>query len=236
VRFSVPTFIVTLAWFTSLRGLAKLITKGFAISPFPEWFSFFGSGYVPLPSWFNPSHWVDSLPLPGMARSAVHNFFGDTFPGIPFPAVLFLATFGVVHFLMNHTSFGRELYAVGGNAEAARLSGIRVSRVKIVAMASVAGLAAFAGIVQASQIQSGTGSTAVNWELDVISAVIIGGASLAGGSGRVWGTLVGLVFLGVLVNGMTLLNINEDWQNVVRGALILAAVTIHLAPRVRKGN
>ena len=166
-------------------------------------------------------------------RTALHNFFGETFLGIPFPAVLFLATFGVVHFLMNHTPFGRALYAVGGNAEAARLSGIRVGRVKIFAMASVAGLAAFAGIVQASQIQSGTGSTAVNWELDVISAVIIGGASLAGGSGRVWGTLVGLVFLGVLVNGMTLLNISEDWQNVVRGALILAAVTIHLAPSRR---
>ena len=136
---------------------------------------------------------------------------------------------------MNHTPFGRAVYAVGGNAEAARLSGIRVNRVKIIVMATVAGLAAFAGIVQASQIQSGSASTAFGWELDVISAVIIGGASLSGGSGRVWGTLVGLVFLGVLVNGMTLLNVSEYWQSVVRGALILAAVTIHFAPGRNRG-
>ena len=207
IRFSDPTFVVTLAWLTILRGAAQLITNGFPITPFPEWFSVLGSGYLPLPA--------------GL-------------PGIPIPALLFLTTFGVVHFLMNHTPFGRALYAVGGNAEAARLSGIRVNRVKILVMAKVAGLAAFAGMIQASQIQSGSASTALGWELDVISAVIIGGASLAGGAGRVWGTLVGLVFLGVLVNGMTLLNISEYWQSVVRGVLILAAVTIHFAPAIRK--
>ena len=230
-RFRVPTFIVTLAWFTVLRGAAQLITNGFPITPFPEWFSFLGSGYIPLPQWFNPAHWADSLSLPAWLGGWIHSFFGEQFPGIPFPAVLFLATFGVVQFLMNSTPFGRAVYAVGGNAEAARLSGIRVSRIKIIVMATVAALSAFAGILQASQIQSGSASTALGWELDVISAVIIGGASLSGGAGRVWGTLVGLVFLGVLVNGMTLLNTNEYWQSVVRGALILAAVTIHFAPR-----
>ena len=227
-RFRVPTFIVTLAWFTVLRGAAQLITNGFPITPFPEWFSFLGSGYVPLPQWLNPARWASSIP-------GVQNFFGDQFPGVPFPAVLFLLTFGAAHFLMNHTPFGRAVYAVGGNAEAARLSGIRVNRVKILVMAAVAAVAAFAGIIQSSQIQSGSAGTALGWELDVISAVIIGGASLAGGSGRIWGTLVGLIFLGVLVNGMTLLNISEYWQSVVRGALILAAVTIHFGPGRRKG-
>jgi ribose/xylose/arabinose/galactoside ABC-type transport system permease subunit len=234
VRLAVPTFIVTLAWLTALRGAAQLITDGFPITPFPDWFSFLGSGYIPLPQWFDPPHWADSLGLPESVRGWVHDFFGDRFPGIPFPAALFLLTFAAVHFLMNHTPFGRALYAVGGNAEAARLSGIRVNRVKILVMAAVAGLAAFAGIMQASQIQSGSASTALGWELDVISAVIIGGASLAGGAGRAWGTLVGLVFLGVLVNGMTLLNLSEYWQSVVRGALILAAVAIHFAPSRQK--
>jgi sugar transport system permease protein len=229
-RFLVPTFIVTLAWFTALRGAAQLITNGFPITPFPEWFSFLGSGYIPLPHWFNPSQWVNSLYLPHWLCGWTHEFFGDQFPGIPFPAVLFLVTFAAVQFVMNHTPFGREVYAVGGNVEAARLSGIRVNRVKIIVMATVAAMAALAGILQASQIQSGSANTAFGWELDVISAVIIGGASLAGGAGRVWGTLVGLVFLGVLVNGMTLLNTSEYWQSVVRGALILAAVTIHFAP------
>jgi ribose/xylose/arabinose/galactoside ABC-type transport system permease subunit len=229
-RFRVPTFIVTLAWFTALRGAAQLITNGFPITPFPDWFSFLGSGYVPLPGWLNPAHLAEALHFPELLRGWLHGFFGDQFPGIPFPAVIFLATFAAVHFLMNHLPFGRAVYAVGGNAEAARLSGIRVSRVKIIVMATVAALAAFAGILQASQIQSGSASTALGWELDVISAVIIGGASLSGGAGRVWGTLLGLVFLGVLVNGMTLLNTSEYWQSVVRGVLILAAVTIHFAP------
>lgn len=201
MRFRVPTFIATLAWFTVLRGAAQLITNGFPITPFPEWFSFLGSGYL---------------------------------LGVPFPAILFLLTFGAVYFLMNHTPFGRSVYAVGGNAEAARLSGIRVARVKILALMTVAALAAFAGILQASQIQAGSASTAIGWELDVIAAVIIGGTNLMGGAGKVWGTLVGLVFLGVLVNGMTLLNISEYWQSVVRGALILAAVLINMAPAAGK--
>jgi len=131
---------------------------------------------------------------------------------------------------MGYTAFGRAIYAVGGNAEAARLSGINVGRVKVLVMGLVAGLAAMSGIMQSSQIMSGTAATAKGWELDVIAAVIIGGTSLMGGSGTVWGTLIGIVFLGVLGNGMTLLNISEYWQHVVQGALILAAVLINLAP------
>ena len=98
VQFRVPTFITTLAWFTILRSAAKLITGGFPTTPFPDWFSFLGSGFV---------------------------------LGVPFPALLFLLIFLIVQFLMSHTPFGRAVYAVGGNAEAARLSGIRVGRVKI---------------------------------------------------------------------------------------------------------
>jgi len=123
--------------------------------------------------------------------------------------------------------FGRSIYAVGGNTEAARLSGINVSRIKIFVMAIVGLLAAVSGIMQSAEIMSGTATTATGWELDVISAVIIGGTSLMGGVGRIWGTLIGVIFLGVLVNGMTLLNISEYWQHVVRGILILSAVLIN---------
>ena len=86
------------------------------------------------------------------------------------------------------------------------------------------------GLMLSSQIMQGTAGTAKGWELDVIAAVIIGGTSLMGGSGTVWGTLIGIVFMGVLANGMTLLNISEYWQHVVQGALILAAVLINVAP------
>ena len=153
---------------------------------------------------------------------------------MPVPAVFFLVTFAVIHFVMNYTTFGRAVYAVGGNAEAARLSGIRVRRVKILVMGIVGFLAAFAGILQSAQIQSGSPSTGTGWELDVISAVIIGGTSLMGGSGKVWGTFIGVVFLGVLSNGMTMLGTDEYWQRVVKGALILAAVLLNQAQGARR--
>jgi len=164
-----------------------------------------------------------------------YNFIGGGYVGIiPFPAIIFLLVFAATHFLMNYTSFGQAVYAVGGNAEAARLSGIRVGRVKILAMGIVAGLAALSGVMQSSQLIAGRPDTGTGWELNVISAVIIGGTSLMGGSGTVWGTLIGVVFLGVLGNGMTLMNISEYWQHVVQGALILAAVLINIAPSARK--
>jgi ribose/xylose/arabinose/galactoside ABC-type transport system permease subunit len=159
---------------------------------------------------------------------AWYNFIGGGyFLGVPFPALVFLFAFGIVQVLMNYTAFGRSVYAVGGNAEAARLSGINVDSVKISVLALTAALAAASGIMQSSEIMSGTATTAKGWELDVIAAVIIGGTSLLGGVGRVWGTMVGMIFLGVIMNGMTLLNVSEYWQHVVRGVLILTAVLIN---------
>ena len=194
MKFQVPTFITTLAWMTALSGAAELITNGFPLTPFPEWYNFLGGGYV---------------------------------FGIPFPAIVFVAVFSAVHFLMNYTSFGRSVYAVGGNMEVARLSGIRVHVVKIAVMGTVVFLASLSGIMQSSEIMSGSPTTAKGWELDVIASVIIGGTSLMGGAGTVKGTLIGVIFLGVLVNGMTLMNVNEYWQHVVRGVLILLAVLLN---------
>ena len=163
-------------------------------------------------------------PFPGW-----YNFIGGGYIfGIPFPALLFLLTFIILQFLMNYTAFGRSVYAVGGNAEAARLSGINVSRVKMMVLGITAFLAALSGVMVSSEIMSGTATTAKGWELDVIAAVIIGGTSLMGGVGRIWGTMVGVVFLGVLMNGMTLLNVSEYWQHVVRGVIILVAVLLNL--------
>jgi ribose transport system permease protein len=152
---------------------------------------------------------------------------GGYLAGIPVPAIVFLLAFVFMHMVMNNTAFGRSVYAVGGNSEAARLSGISVARVKTMVLAVTATLAAAAGVMQSSEIMSGTATTARGWELDVIAAVIIGGTSLAGGSGTIRGTMVGMVFLGVIINGMTLLNVSEYWQHVVRGALILSAVLIN---------
>ena len=128
---------------------------------------------------------------------------------------------------MNYTKFGRSVYAVGGNPESARLSGINVKLVKITSMVVVQMCAALGGILVSAQVMSGSFSFGKGWEMIVISSVIIGGASLSGGIGKVWGTFVGLIFLGVLINSMTLLNVNEYVQYVVRGFLILVAVLIN---------
>ena len=158
-----------------------------------------------------------------------YNFIGaGTIGGVvPVPAVLLLAVFIVVFIVMNYTRFGREVYAVGGNLEAARLSGINVNKVKILIMMSVQFLAAFAGIILSAQVQAGSSSFGRGQELDVISAVIVGGAALSGGVGRVWGTFVGIVFLGVIMNAMTLFGVHSFTQSVVRGGLILGAVLLY---------
>jgi ribose/xylose/arabinose/galactoside ABC-type transport system permease subunit len=200
-RYQVPSFITTLALMTGLSGAAELITNGFPLTPFPNWYNFIGGGYL---------------------------------VGIPFPALLFLLTFIILQFLMNYTAFGRSVYAVGGNAEAARLSGINVSRIKMMVLGITSLLAALSGIMVSSEIMSGTATTAKGWELDVIAAVIIGGTSLMGGVGRIWGTMIGVVFLGVLMNGMTLLNVSEYWQHVVRGVIILVAVLLNLLQKEKR--
>jgi ribose/xylose/arabinose/galactoside ABC-type transport system permease subunit len=197
-RSGVPSFITTLALLTGLSGAAELITNGFPLTPFPDWYNVIGGGYL---------------------------------LGVPVPALIFLLAFAVVHTLMNYTTFGRAVYAVGGNAESARLSGINVTMVKTMVLGITAALAAASGIMQSSEIMSGTATTAKGWELDIIAAVIIGGTSFTGGVGRVWGTMVGVIFLGVIMNGMTLLNVSEYWQHVVRGALILLAVVINRLER-----
>jgi ribose/xylose/arabinose/galactoside ABC-type transport system permease subunit len=166
-----------------------------------------------------------------------YNVFGAgrLFNHIPIPAVILLAVFAVVYVIMGYTKTGRSVYAVGGNAESARLSGINVQKTKMLVMMSVQICAAISGILVSSQVMSGTHSFGRGWELTAISSVIIGGASLAGGVGKVGRTMVGLIFLGVIMNGMTLLNVNEYAQYVVRGFLILVAVLVNTIQTQKKG-
>lgn len=176
-----------------------------------------GFPIVPYPMWFN--------------------FIGGGYVmGIPVPAIMLVVVFFIVNFIMTSTTFGRAVYAIGGNMEAARLSGIKVANIKMAVMGLTSMLMAVAGIMVSSQIMSGTASTARGWELDVISAVVIGGTSMNGGSGSVKGTFIGVIFLGVVVNGMTLMNINEYWQYVVKGFLILGAVLLNVVQENRKLN
>ncbi len=153
---------------------------------------------------------------------------------IPVPVVVFLTVFVAVHVLMNYTSLGRMIYAVGGNAETARLSGVNVGLVKTSVLAITSALAAVSGVLVSSKIMSGNPQVAEGWELGVIAAVIIGGTNLNGGAGTAWGTLIGVVFVGVIVNGMQLLDFSAPAQWCIQGLVILAAVLINQINRSRR--
>ncbi|WP_435891621.1 ABC transporter permease, partial [Nonomuraea angiospora] len=127
---------------------------------------------------------------------------------------------------LNRTYSGRAMYAIGGNEEAARLSGIAVSRQKLVTYALSGAFAAVAGVVLASRLASAQPQAASGYELDAIAAVVIGGASLSGGKGRALGTLVGALILAVLRNGLNLLSVSAFWQQVVIGVVIALAVLL----------
>ena len=186
--------------------------------------------------------------LYGIAAIISKGFPVTTFPGwysvfgagrlfniVPIPAVVLLIVFAVVFVIMEFTKFGRTVYAVGGNAESARLSGINVKKTKMLSMMAVQICAAISGILVSSMVMSGSSTFGRGWEMTAISSVIIGGASLQGGIGRVARTMVGLIFLGVIINGMTLLGVDEYAQYVVRGLLILVAVLINTIQTQRKG-
>lgn len=166
-----------------------------------------------------------------------YNVFGagNVF-GIPVPAIILIIVFIIVHIIMSYTTFGRSVYAAGGNPEAARLSGVNVKKVKILVMVAVQVLAALGGIMCSSQVMSAAHNFGKGWEMDVIASVIIGGTSMNGGIGKVKGTFVGIIFLGVLLNGMTLMNVNEYAQYIVRGGLILGAVLINTIQVENKVN
>lgn len=178
---------------------------------------------------------TQGFPIPIQAEW--YYFFGGGYIlGIPFPAIVFTAAFIAVYFVMKFTTFGGAIYAVGGNAEAARLSGINVGMVRLLVFGIMGALTAVSGILLSSRIMSGTPTVAQQWELDAIAAVIIGGTSFTGGIGTVRGTLVGIIFIGVIVNGMTLLNVDIYFQYIVRGGLILAAVLVNRIQEIRTAS
>ena len=144
--------------------------------------------------------------------------------GVPVPVVIMLAVFAVFGYLLARTRFGRHVYATGDNTEAARLSGVRTDRVKILAFVISGVLAALAGFILTARLSTAEPTAGTGLELEAIAAVIIGGTSLAGGRGSLLGTLVGALVLGVIDNGMNLLDVSPFLQNVVKGLVILLAV------------
>lgn len=143
---------------------------------------------------------------------------------IPVPALILIAVFLITHFIMTYTTTGRSIYAVGGNVESARLSGINVFRSKVIVFVAVQLMCVLASFMHSAQVASGSYSFGRGWEVDVISSVVIGGTSMSGGIGKPWGTLMGVLFMGVIINAMTILNVDIYAQYVVRGAIMAFAV------------
>ena len=153
---------------------------------------------------------------------------GDSFFGIPNAVVLMVLLYLAAHFLMSRTTAGRYVYAVGGNAEAARLSGVSVKKVLLWVYACSGLLAGLGGVVMASQFRSGDPKYGLMYELYVIAAVVVGGTSLSGGRGKVFGTLIGAFIIAVIQNGMNLTGVQSYTQKVVLGLVLLTAVLLDM--------
>lgn len=153
--------------------------------------------------------------------------------GIPYAVVIMLGVFAGGWFLLNRTVFGRQVYAIGGNAEAARLSGIPVRRVVTMTYIISGVCAGIGGLIVASRLESSVPDLGSGYELNAIAAIVLGGTSLMGGRGSLVGTLVGALFIAVLSNGMTLMNVQSFYQQIIMGVVILLAVLID---RFRRRN
>ncbi len=166
---------------------------------------------------------TNASPMP--ISNATFKFIGQgTLLGIPFPIYITLILAIITAFVMNKTVFGRYVYAIGGNERSAVVAGIQVKKVKISVYMVSGFLAAFTAIIYTSRLSSGVPSLGNGFEMDAITAAVIGGASLAGGQGHIWGTMIGAVIIGILNNALNLLNINSYFQDIVKGVVVLMAV------------
>jgi ribose transport system permease protein len=193
----VQAFIATLVTMTLLRGVTMVYTDGRPIS----------TGFTDVADSFS---WIGTGYL----------------LGVPVPIWLMVIVFASVWYLLNHTRFGRYVYALGGNEAATRLSGINVDKVKIGVYAICGVLAALAGLIVTSRLSSAQPTAGMGYELDAIAAVVVGGTSLAGGKGRIMGTLIGALIIGFLNNALNLLDVSSYFQMIAKAVVILLAVLV----------
>ncbi len=204
-RLRLQSFITTLAMLSAARGAASLWSGGYAI-PLA-----FGMGKDDAPPGFR-SLFAGQISLLGL--------------DIPVPLFYFVSVGAAVAFLLKRTGFGRHVYAVGGNETAARLSGVPVSRVKVIVFAFSGMLAALAALLHIALVNQGSHIDGAGYELNAIAAAVIGGTSLAGGVGTVLGTMIGALILAILDNILGLRNIQSEYQLILKGIIIVLAVAM----------
>ncbi|VAW20519.1 Ribose ABC transport system, permease protein RbsC (TC 3.A.1.2.1) [hydrothermal vent metagenome] len=217
-----PVFIALSAGI--LVGMASGAISGFVVSRFsvPAFVATLGmlsaargmtliyAGGKPVPALTPQFRWIGT---------------GDIL-GIPMPVVLFALVFVLALWVLHFTRFGRYVYAAGGNPHAAKVSGVKVQNIRLFVYVIAGGLAGLAGMILAARTGSGLTQAGIAYELDAIAAVVIGGTSLSGGVGRVTGTVIGALLIGVMNNGLDLMGVESYYQQVVKGVLIVAAVML----------
>lgn len=171
--------------------------------------------------------YTDGRPIAGPKDNFAFKFLGKgQIFGIPFQVILFILAFLCLWIILNKTSLGRKIYAVGGNEKASFISGINIDKVKIWVYVISSLMAVLSGLVLTSRLNSAQPTAGAAYEMDAIAAVVLGGTSMTGGSGSLTGTLIGILILGVLNNGLNLLGVSSFYQQIVKGIVILIAVLI----------
>ncbi len=255
----VPSFIVTLASMMIFRGAVLGITKGATIAPLSDHFKAIGQNYLsPQASLIvgiatisayvlfdlnkrrqrkRYGFTVASLPSELAKLAVISAAIGAFFlvmvhnRGIPYAVLLVMALALGFSFIAQNTVFGRQLYAIGGNPDAAALSGVDIKKKVMVLYAIFGVLTAIAGIVLTARLNAATTSAGQGMELDVIAAAVIGGTSLMGGEGTVFGALIGALIMASLDNGMSLMDTNITFQYIIKGMILLLAVWVDIATR-----
>ncbi len=200
-----PPMIATLGTMSMARGIAYTITGGYPIGSLPDNFKFIGLGNIGFGSF-----------------------------QIPTPIVLMVVLAALAGFFLRKTVIGRWIYAIGGNEEGARISGVRVNRIKRLVYAISGMMAAVSGIAMAARLGVGQSTSGQGYEMDAIAATVIGGASLSGGSGTIIGAIIGAAIMGVLRNGLVLMSVSAYWQQTVIGAVIILAVALDNLRHLKK--
>jgi D-xylose transport system permease protein len=255
----VPSFIVTLAGMLAFRGILIGITDGTTVAPTSNAMAIIGQSYLPdmfsmVMACLGLVGYVAWQKKRNMARNAYqldvastksqllkNGLIGVTvlsiimvlndYRGVPTPVLLLVVFLLIGSIIANKTQFGRRIYAIGGNIDASRLSGINVERTKLSIYAMNGVLVAIAGLVLSSRLGAGSPSAGNIAELDAIAACVIGGASMAGGVGTVVGAVVGAFIMASLDNGMSMMDVPTFWQYIVKGGILLLAVWMDSASK-----
>ncbi|MGB2680685.1 MAG: inner-membrane translocator [Candidatus Competibacter sp.] len=260
-HYNIPPFIITLGMMTIARGIALTLSEGGSVPVTNQTFGEIGGGFfsVALSTivvllivayllfaqyrelkqkqqygiGIKPQDLITAAVVTVLAGAIT--LYAFSYRGLPYPVAIFAVIAFIGSFTLQHTKFGRRIYAMGGNEEAARLSGININRMKVAIYCIITTLSALAGIILASRLNGASPNLGNMFELDAISAVIIGGTSFSGGVGTIIGTVIGAFIISVLNNGMSLLEVPTFYQLIIKGCIIILAVWFDVLSKKKRG-